>query len=403
MACRFTALHYASSNGHTVTALALVHAGADVHCKDADGYGSRGFILGSVGFPTVSGRTVRPFGGGAAGVPALAVQVDGAALCVAEGPHGDGAGAGQGGRGRALQGQRRVRFSGLHRCVGWVITVRGGRSVHSGVELQECRFWLCRWTALHLASLNGHTETAMELVEAGADVHCTDNRGYGSSRLHPYVAGVPQCGADGPSTRMWSGRSACVWLCRCTALHLASHNGHTETAMALAKAGADVRCKSNDGYGSRSFILVSIVSLHCGADGPSTRRSGRSGCFGCAEARRCTLRRSTAARRRRWRWSRRARTCTARAATGTVPRGCIVGSVVLPQCGADGPSIRMWSGRSGCFGCAGERRCTRRRSKATRRRRWRWSRRARTCTARATKGTAARGESGLQALCATGK
>jgi hypothetical protein len=30
---------------------------------------------------------------------------------------------------------------------------------------------------------------------------------------------------------------------------LASENGHTETAMALFKAGADVRFKDNDGYG----------------------------------------------------------------------------------------------------------------------------------------------------------
>ncbi len=42
---------------------------------------------------------------------------------------------------------------------------------------------------------------------------------------------------------------ACACWCRRTALHLASFNGHTETAMALVKAGADVHCKENDGYG----------------------------------------------------------------------------------------------------------------------------------------------------------
>jgi hypothetical protein len=62
----------------------------------------------------------------------------------------------------------------------WVVTVRGGRSVHLGAALKECLFGLCRWTALHLASLNGHTETAMALVRAGADVHCKANDGYGS-------------------------------------------------------------------------------------------------------------------------------------------------------------------------------------------------------------------------------
>jgi hypothetical protein len=54
------------------------------------------------------------------------------------------------------------------------------------VELQECLFGLCRRTALHYASYNGHTETAMALVKAGADVHgkADDSRlpvyGYGS-------------------------------------------------------------------------------------------------------------------------------------------------------------------------------------------------------------------------------
>ncbi len=40
------------------------------------------------------------------------------------------------------------------------------------------------------------------------------------------------------------------WPCRRTALHFASEGGRMETAMALVKAGADVHCKSNDGYGS---------------------------------------------------------------------------------------------------------------------------------------------------------
>ncbi len=66
---------------------------------------------------------------------------------------------------------------GLHsRAVGFA-TVRGGRPVHSALELQEWLLWLCRWTALHYASQKGHTETAMELVKAGADVHCTNNIG----------------------------------------------------------------------------------------------------------------------------------------------------------------------------------------------------------------------------------
>jgi hypothetical protein len=58
--------------------------------------------------------------------------------------------------------------------------MRGGRSVHSGVELREWLLGLCRRTALHWASLEGHTETAMALAKAGADVHGKDKYGYGS-------------------------------------------------------------------------------------------------------------------------------------------------------------------------------------------------------------------------------
>ena len=57
-------------------------------------------------------------------------------------------------------------------------SVGGGRSVHSDVEQQEWLFRLCRRTALHLASYNGKTETAMALVKAGADVDGKANDGY---------------------------------------------------------------------------------------------------------------------------------------------------------------------------------------------------------------------------------
>ncbi len=39
------------------------------------------------------------------------------------------------------------------------------------------------------------------------------------------------------------------WLCRQTALHMASGYGHTETAMALVKANADLGSIDKDGYG----------------------------------------------------------------------------------------------------------------------------------------------------------
>jgi hypothetical protein len=179
---------------------------------------------------TVRGRTVRPLGGGAAGVPVLAVQVDGAALGVVKRPHGDSNGAGHGGRGRAMQGQRRVRLSGRILVSVWLSQCRGGRSVHSGWSCKSL-FWKCRNTVLQCASLNdGHTELTIALT------------------------------------------------------------------IALVKAGAD---KDNNGYGSSGCILVSL----------GRHSSGRSwSLFGFAGSKRCTWRRRTATRRRRWRLSRRART-----------------------------------------------------------------------------------------------
>jgi hypothetical protein len=60
---------------------------------------------------------------------------------------------------------------------------------------------------------------------------------------------------------------------------------------------------------------------------------------------------------------------------------CIRVSLVCHSARPAGPSTRSgWSFRSGRLGCAGGRRCTGRRGPATRRRRWRWPRRARTCT-----------------------
>ncbi len=125
------------------------------------------------------------------------------------------------------------------------------------MELQEWLFRPCRRTALHLASLKGHTETAMALVKAGADVDCKDNDGCGFRRLHRRVAGLSQCGGGRSIDSELGLQEWLRRLCRGTAVHWASQNGHTETAMALVKAGADVHCKDNDGYGPSGCILVS--------------------------------------------------------------------------------------------------------------------------------------------------
>ncbi len=170
-------LRTAATKGDTKTVAALLARGAD--CKDDDGYGFSGCILVSSVCHS-AGRKVRQLAqGGAARSACFAVQLDGAALCVEQGQDGDNAGAGQDGRKHSLQGQDGVRFS--DRVLVPLVCHSSGRTVRPvGVELQECLLWLCRWTALHLASLNGHTATAMELVKAGADVHCKTNEGCGS-------------------------------------------------------------------------------------------------------------------------------------------------------------------------------------------------------------------------------
>jgi hypothetical protein len=92
-------MHFASEKGLVELVKALVESGADVHAKDKYGYGR----------PLHRGRRtlllIRMVRCG----HMLAVQVDGAASCLREGPDGDGAGAVGIGCGRARQGQPRVR------------------------------------------------------------------------------------------------------------------------------------------------------------------------------------------------------------------------------------------------------------------------------------------------------
>jgi hypothetical protein len=137
--------------------------------------------------------------------------------------------------------------------------------------------------------------------------------------LDPHVVGLPQCGGGRSVDSALERQESRFGLCRCTALHLASDRGNTKTAMALVKAGTDVHCKDNDGYGSSCRILVTLACHSAGEDDPSTPGWGcKGGCFGCAGGRYCTMRRRTATRKRRWRLSGPARTCTARKTMGTV-------------------------------------------------------------------------------------
>jgi hypothetical protein len=93
--------------------MALVAAGADVHCKNDDGYGAGRCMAGQLeSGPFADGDGGEGLGSAdclrGTGV-CLAAQVDCPALGFGRGAHGDGKGAGGGGRGRALQEQPRVR------------------------------------------------------------------------------------------------------------------------------------------------------------------------------------------------------------------------------------------------------------------------------------------------------
>ena len=141
--CSRTALHSASSSGHTETAMALIEAGADVHCKTNDGY--------VAGLPReLDARVV----GSLAVLEEWSMQSYGAAPCILERPHGDGDGAGQGGRGRALHGQPRVRFraalwGSLSFCSSR--TARRGQRSTQSVVLHAFFDWL----QIHCTALGG--------------------------------------------------------------------------------------------------------------------------------------------------------------------------------------------------------------------------------------------------------
>ena len=110
---------------------------------------------------------------------------------------------------------------------------------------------LIRWNALDIASENGHTETVKALVAAGADVHCKDDDGY---RRRCELRGCLH--SDSIADRAVEG----VLLCRDTALHKASENGHTETVKALVATGADVHCKNSIRFArGRCALLHGLV------------------------------------------------------------------------------------------------------------------------------------------------
>jgi hypothetical protein len=101
-------MHLASEKGLVELVKALVESGADVHAKDFQGYGR---LFGS-GSAYIVPRSLATLTAHDCGGCLSALQPNGAGCSASERPHGDGEGAGSGGRApcqRARQGLARVR------------------------------------------------------------------------------------------------------------------------------------------------------------------------------------------------------------------------------------------------------------------------------------------------------
>ncbi len=188
----------AAQEGDTATVLALLARDVDVDSKAYDGYGSRGCILALL-IGQNAGRAVRPLG----------VELQDC-LCGCAGRRRCSLRWIMATRRRRWRSSRRAQTCTARTPAGTVfgaasscgcVAHKARRTVRPlGLELQEFFVWLCRSTALHYASLDGHTETAMALVKAGADVHYKDDTGYGS-RAASSCGRFVSVGADGQCTR----------------------------------------------------------------------------------------------------------------------------------------------------------------------------------------------------------
>ncbi len=117
----------------------------------------------------------------------------------------------------------------------------------------------CRWTALHYASRNGHTESVKALLGKGAAVNAETNAKCAfpcvlvldGRRLHA-----------GQGCARFGSRSSVSAPCRETALHYASSNGSTESVKALLEKGADVNAETNTKCAFACVLVVDGRRLH---------------------------------------------------------------------------------------------------------------------------------------------
>ncbi len=139
-------MHLAAANGDAETTIALIKAGADVHSKECtEGYRLR------VSFSAMSNSQRAWLGLAWLGLAWLGLAWLGLAWL--------------GLAWLGLESDWLCRWTALH--------------LASGIVHPETATALGRWTALHNVSHEKHTETAKVLLVAGADLHCKDNQGYG--------------------------------------------------------------------------------------------------------------------------------------------------------------------------------------------------------------------------------
>ena len=138
------------------------------------------------------------------------------------------------------------------------------------------------------------------LAEAGADVHCKKEFGYGHGIGWLARASIPTV----PGRQAWlssvrAGTGVCL-RCRWTALHWAAKEGHTETTKALVAADADVLAKDDDGYCGALIDTACECAVRRMWPGEGSARRCRlsAGCICIAGGPRCTGPRTMGTRRR---------------------------------------------------------------------------------------------------------
>eukprot|EP00798_Chlamydomonas_sp_ICE-L_P022327 gene22327-29403_t len=109
------------------------------------------------------------------------------------------------------------------------------------VDLDACDKY--HVTALHLASIEGHADTAKALINARCNSQAPDDEGdmpihWAATKGHHEVVRLLKLAGSPLTSKNTSG-----W----TPLHRAAYNGRKEAANAIIKMGGDMHCKNNDG------------------------------------------------------------------------------------------------------------------------------------------------------------